>query len=370
MLVSAQAAPNLLAAAEPELKPARAALVVSAAMQPRADPLAKVLRELGIEVEQHRLANEHDPKAIEDSLLDWFQTLPAEVTYLNVTGGTKLMALAALSVAEAAGWRSFYVDVDTDRVVWLGRSAPPAHKLKERVGLRHYLGAYGIEIEGEILRGDASKPQQAFIEELFSDNAALQALPALYRALDRAEAQGALEVELLKQERDFQPLRSLLEFAAGQGLVSLQGQRLRVSDEAARDFLKGGWLERHVFATVTRLQRTLDMRDRAFNLKVRQWGVGNEMDVAFLFRNRLHVIECKTGNMGVDDGKRANEALFKLAENGRRLGGLATRAMFVSLRTLGDAEMRLARLLQIEVVHGRRDLRRLGERLHNWCRPR
>lgn len=370
MLVSAQAAPNLLAAADADLKPERAALVVSGAMQARAEALAKVLGEMGISVEQYRLGDEHDPKAIADNLLEWFEDLSSEDAYLNLTGGTKLMALTALAVAETAQWRSFYVDVDTDHVVWLGRSAPPAQKLKERIGLRHYLGAYGIDIDGDILRGDASKVQQAFVEEvLLYYEHYFHALPHLNRAMDRAERQRSLTVELTDDERDSKALGRLLDFAERRGMVSLESARLHVSDESTRDFLKGGWLERHVFATVTQLQGSLDIRDRALNLKVRQAGVVNELDVAFLLRNRLHVVECKTRNMGADDGERANEALFKLAENGRRLGGLATRGMLVSYRELRDAEIRLARLLQIEVVHGR-DVPRLREKLRHWCSGR
>lgn len=367
MLVSAQAAPNLLAAADADLKPDRAALVVSASMRPRADALGRVLAESGVAVQQCHLRDEHDPKAIEDNLLQWFEDLPSEGTYLNLTGGTKLMALTAFAVAEAARWRSFYVDVDTDHVVWLGGAAASVQKLKERIGLRHYLGAYGIDIDGDILRGDASKAQQAFVEELllyYEDY--FHALPHLNRAMDRAERQRSLTVELTDDERDSKALGRLLDFAERRDMVSIEAARLHVSDEATRDFLKGGWLERHVFATVTQLQGSLGIRDRALNLKVRQAGVVNELDVAFLLRNRLHVVECKTRNVGADNGERAHEALFKLAENSRRLGGLATRGMLVSYRELRDAELRLARLLQIEVVHGR-EVPRLRERIRAWC---
>ena len=43
---------------------------------------------------------------------------------LNVTGGNKLMALAAQAVAQAAGWPAFYVDVDTDQIIWLDKTRP------------------------------------------------------------------------------------------------------------------------------------------------------------------------------------------------------------------------------------------------------
>lgn len=367
MLVSAQAAPNLLAAADAELRPGRAVLVTSGAMQPRADTLVNVLREAGIDVERFDLRDEHRPQEIEADLLSLAERIDAEEVHLNLTGGTKLIALTALKVAETADWRSFYVDVDTDHVVWLGREAPPPRKLNERVRLRHYLAAYGIEIDGEVQRRESAEAQRAFVQEvLLYYERYLPALPLLNDAMDRAEKRGSLVVELSEDEADSKSLGHLLDLAGQQGIATLEAKRLAIKDEATRAFLKGGWLEQHVFDTVAQLQGGLVVRDLAVNLRVRHGGVANELDVAFLCRNRLHVIECKTGNLRADDGARANDALFKLAENARRLGGLATRGMLVSYRPLRDSEMRLAGLLQIEVVHGR-DVPRLREKLRAWC---
>jgi hypothetical protein len=368
MLVSAQAAPNLLAAADTELRPQRAVLVTSPAMRDRAAALEAVLREMGVAAERLDLRNEHDPQAIAEDLLALAARLDGEQVHLNLTGGTKLMALTALAVAETAGWTSFYVDVDTDHVVWLGRTAPAPRKLNESVRLRHYLGAYGISIEGDPDRRTATAAEQAFIEDilLYYDHY-LQALPLLNGALQRAEDARTLTIELSAAEQDSKSLGELLGFAQKGGLASLGGSRLTLASEGCRDFLKGGWLEQHVFDTVTQLASELPVRDRALNLTVLHRDVISELDVAFLCRNRLHVIECKTANLRLNDGGRANDALFKLAENARRLGGLATRSLLVSYRLLREPELRLARLLQVEVAHGR-DLPRLREKLLAWCR--
>lgn len=367
VLVSAQAAPNLLAAADADLKPQRAALVVSPAMKKRADALGKALAQLGITVVQHFLRDEHDPAAIADDLLNCFSSLEGQDVFLNLTGGTKLMALTALAVAETAGWKPFYVDVDTDHVIWLGRDAAPPRKLNESVRLRAYLSAYGIEVVGDIQRPEPTPAQRSFVEELllFYERY-LPALPLLNEAMDRAEQSRTHTVELTEREADSRALADLLDRGQKFGLLSLDGARLTVPDDDARAFLKGGWLEQHVFDTVTQLQGALGIRDRAVNLKVRHEAVDNELDVAFLHRNRLHVIECKTGNLRAGDGAHANDALFKLAENARRMGGLATRSMLVSFRQLRDSEVRLARLLQTELVHGR-EVPRLREKLRAWC---
>ncbi|MBS0555096.1 MAG: DUF1887 family protein, partial [Proteobacteria bacterium] len=122
LLVSAQAAPNLLPTLDPAIKPERVVLLISAKMRRQGIALSSVLRESGITVHQVELPNEHDLAQIEEIILGIASEYPAQEIAFNLTGGTKLMALAAQNVTNTAGCRSFYVDVDTDEVIWLDRS--------------------------------------------------------------------------------------------------------------------------------------------------------------------------------------------------------------------------------------------------------
>ena len=70
MLVSAQAAPNVLPVLDPALKPGKAALVVSKKMQRQADAMQAVLTEAGVKVESVALADEHDFSGMEKALLE------------------------------------------------------------------------------------------------------------------------------------------------------------------------------------------------------------------------------------------------------------------------------------------------------------
>ena len=103
LLVSAQAAPNLLPALDPELKPAETILLVTAKMAGRAAALESVLCHAAVKVSHVTLDDEHDYAAVEKVLLDLAAKRDGEDIALNVTGGTKLMALAAQSVAQVAG---------------------------------------------------------------------------------------------------------------------------------------------------------------------------------------------------------------------------------------------------------------------------
>ena len=121
-LVSDQAAPNLLPALDPSLKPREVVLLVSGKMQARAEALATVLHEAGVATTAVALNDEHDYARLETAMLEVATERDGQSIALNVTGGTKLMALAAQAVAVAAHWAVFYVDADTDEVIWL---APP-----------------------------------------------------------------------------------------------------------------------------------------------------------------------------------------------------------------------------------------------------
>ena len=369
LLVSKQAAPNLLPALDPALKPDEAVLLVSRSMTAQADNLTAVLTEAGIKVTRIELQDEHDYGQLSEALLNVAAQREGQTLVLNVTGGTKLMALAAQSVAQAAGWQAFYVDADTDEVIWLNaesRRQPLAQQLR----LRHYLRGYGFTLPQDITRPPAKLRHANLIQTLLRQIGSLEVpLSQLNWIGQVAEDAQRLQAKLTPAQQDSRSLEALLRNFEDAGVLTVQGENLLFSSEADRDFAKGGWLEAHVFQTVSEQTNALGIRDKAANLKVQDLtGVHNELDVAFLARNRLFVIECKTARMDKPEAPKANDALYKLTEISRRVGGLGTQCMLASYRPLRDTEKRLAKALHIEIVCGEA-LTRLPEKLKAWVRP-
>ncbi len=366
LLVSDQAAANLLPALDPALKPAEAVLVVSGKMQSRAEALETVLSEAGVKASRVALENEHDYHKIEEVLLGIASAREGEAITLNVTGGTKLMALAAQSVALAAEWGVFYVDADTDEVIWL---APERHRqpLQQQLRLRHYLRGYGFTLDEGIQRPQPSPRWHDLLRTLVTQVGSLtQPLSQLNWLAQQAEDERRLRVEMTVEQHDSRGLEALLRQFEEAGVLGVTGRQITFADEAARDFTKGGWLEQYVFGRVAALSKELGLRDKAANLVVQdKGGVRNELDIAFLARNRLFIIECKTARMDRPEAPKANDALFKLSEICRRVGGLGTRGMLASYRAVGDAEGRLAGALHIELVCGA-ELNRLDEKIKAW----
>ena len=377
-LVSQQAAANLLPALDPTLKPAKIVLVVTAKMQRQAAHLTAVLKENAIQAELLQLSNEQDFRQIEDELLELAARLEGHAITLNITGGTKLMSVAAQSVAQASSWRMFYVDADTDRAIWLDKDKTPSHTLQEQLKLRHYLRSYGFELTHKPNRSQASAAQEQLTQALVQQVGSLEASISVLNALTQdAENRRALSVSMNDWQRDSRSLDVLLRYFEDAQALCVAGDRIQFSSEAARDFVKGGWLELHAIQAVHQVTGSLGIRDKAMGLEVQDaiTQTRNELDIAFMARNRLFVIECKTARIDRPQGSaehgappKANDALFKLAENCRRIGGLGTRGMLVSYRKLRQPELTLAKALGIEVVAGA-DIARLPEKLKHWVQP-
>lgn len=376
-LVSQQAAANLLPALDPALKPGKIILVVSKKMQPQAAHLSAVLKECAIQAQLLQLSNEHDFHQTENELLELAAQLEGNAVTLNITGGTKLMSVAAQSVAQASGWRMFYVDADTDRVIWLGKDQTPTQPLQEQLKLRHYLRSYGFEIATKPNRTQASSAQQQLTQSLVQQIGSLESSVSVLNALaQEAEARRSSSVVMADWQRDSRSLEVLLRYFEDAQTLTVKGDRIHFVDEAARSFVKGGWLELHAIQAVHQVTGAMEIRDKAMGLEVvdSTTQTRNELDIAFMARNRLFVIECKTARIDKPQGAdraappKANDTLFKLAENCRRIGGLGTRGMLVSYRKLHEPELKLAKALGVEVVAGV-DIARLPERLKHWIQP-
>lgn len=96
-------------------------------------------------------------------------------------------------------------------------------------------------------------------------------------------------------------------------------------------------------------------------------GGSDELDVAILAHNRLHLVECKTRDLGDEGG--AAGALYKL-DALTSLGGLNTASLLVSYRKLAAGERRLdSKDLGIQTCVGSQ-LANLRGTLIKWIKTR
>lgn len=365
-LVSAQATPNLLPVLDDAWRPRRVVLACSAQMKEAAQALRSVIQTKGggIVVDLLDLPNAYDYAALSDAFLNYLAEHADENIALNVTGGTKLMAVAAQEVFRSVGKPVFYVNVESDEVLVIGEKSvnrPLLAKLKVHEMLR----AHGYNVttqEQPKISRELRDLTARLIDHVASSGKALGSL----NALARAARDNHLRAELTPGQLDSRSLGDIVALFAEAGLLRQQGSALIFKDEESRFFTNGGWLEAHVFEMLQSLRSQVEgLSDVVMGVRVAFSGAAgkpygrdkNEIDVAFLYRNTLHLIECKTANLaqvGNGDDSKATEAIYKM-ESLLKLGGLRTKGMVVDYRgelSKSDANQKRAAEAGIAIVSG------------------
>jgi hypothetical protein len=299
---------------------------------------------------------------------DWLTSQQVEVA-LNVTGGTKVMAMAAQDVFREARKAVFYVNVATDSVLRLDRGAQPS-VLPTKIKLREYLEAHGYSVSGEVRRPEIAAEQRDFVNRLAYESGRLGSALGRLNWLAQ-QAKGSLSSPVLDaNDRDSRTLDELLSMFQAAGWLSLADNKLLFKNETARQFVNGGWLELVIYQSLSQLAPIFKFADYAIGLEVvaPDGKTRNELDGAFLYRNTLHLIECKSANLSANgkvEESSGTEALYKL-DALRDMGGLRTKALLVDFRgSLRDADKRRAAQMRLHVISGAQ-LRDLSGALKSW----
>ena len=105
-----------------------------------------------------------------------------------------------------------------------------------------------------------------------------------------------LNVELSEKQQGYRELNMLLSDLVEAKIASYSDGVLTFANEDARRFSNGEWLETLVHRTVRDIQKDIPtIQDHSLNVQVyRQLGdreVRNELDVASVANNKLHIIE-------------------------------------------------------------------------------
>lgn len=369
-LVSEQTLPNYLGAVMPNASPQTVHLVVTARMKERANILEKALRERGMAVERCSLASPR-PNEMLAVLDDIRKNTSSGSLAVNVTGGTKVMALAAV---EWAGIQDehpflFYVDTDSKKILQIGGKMDEFEmtvKLKIKELLKAGAGVTVTAKANAAFNGSAINLLDRLTTTFLNDSRALE----LFNKC-AVEARDSLYTDM--------PYTPSQEFIQAINIAEQAGKLRRVSDkisyasEEARFWCNGGWLEDLVKTRLYRMKSNgmIDDWDSNVDIPDGQKSRGrslsqsnkNELDAAFTVANRLFLIECKTANLAKRDEFSA--AIYKLDSLKKSLGGVLSRGMIVSVLEPRHADIQRCEELGIKLVYGT-DVLKLEEKLKNW----
>lgn len=369
--------------------PKEVVILVCPERQEQAGWLENVLNTLGVKVKHCVISDAWDVTHIRTCVKEHLATRSDnEEIALNVTGGTKPMTVAAYEAFRDAGKPIFYVHPERDHLVWMYPHCIPSEDLFDRIKLPEFLMVHGAELVGSVNRNPIEGQWRALTAELIREIEKYAApLSALNRLASQAERRLRVKFDEYEYKKDKYPtdllsrIRQLIDLFSRHKLFRLEHGELFFTSEKTRFYVNGGWLEEHVFGLLHRIKPDLDaiqktkqeenvIQDFARNLTIVKKNHGepvkNELDVALLADNKLHIIECKTKRFdfsGIDSP--GAETLYKLDTLRDHIGGLQANAMLVSYQPLQKEHLWRANDLGIEVCTGK-EIQNLEQKLKNW----
>jgi len=286
----------------------------------------------------------------------------------NLTGGTKVMSLAAFRAFSAAHVPCIYTDTPHRRILYLHPDDQAAEPLQTRVDVLTYLRAHGQHAS---LRGRESRHTDPELAAFIGQHIA-ELDPFLsrlrYEMRDTAERSRFVFTPAGKQRRHV--AAELLVLAMRSGLLEARpagGSNVEITfpDARARRYLEGEWLEDLVFDAVQTAGFDSCATNVALAWQDAQDREMNEIDVAVVHNLGFFYISCKTGS----DSQQMKQHLFELETLAEMAGGLFNHPILVasSLKAIPVHLRRRMDTLGIAYV-GPAELPRLVSRLKEIIR--
>ena len=348
-LVSEQAAVNLLPVAY--YRPKEVVLFVSPQMHSSSGLLQNAMEKAvpGLKVSRITIDDPYDLNECRNVFLDALMAREEDRPVINVTGGTKIMAIAAVTAAYAAMVQTFYLNELKNTISLIDpykeEAQTTVNSVAMRMNLETYLAAYGYKVADSQPMASLNWQEKTLIEELLSMPSIKDVVPRLNELAVEAEKTEKMTVSSAGVPGELLgAFDTLCERFANTGHLRIEGRTLRFPSEEDRFFVAGGWLERYVFNEISALKLK-----PVGNMVVRNPSQ-NELDVAFMHEGTFYIVECKTGNLH-HDVEKANDVIYKL-ETLHKVGGRKTKLILVSYRELHKKAKERAGKAGIKVIEG------------------
>lgn len=348
-----------------------AILIGDASQKPLFSRLQSVLTEHNLMCEFFEIPSGSNILLIKRAIEQLAQHLTSknEKIQLNASCGLRHRLLSVYEVFRSYKWPIFVVEPSSDKLCWLYPEEFEDTQVQDHITISDYLTIFGAQGEFTKQTTEATLNEKlCLLGERWASHA-LELGPGLatlnYLATTCRKEQ-KLDVELSEKQQGYRELNILIQDLVDTNIATYDNGILTFHTENSRRFSNGEWLETLVHNTVQHIQSELPtIQDCSLNVQVyRQLGereVRNELDVATVVNNKLHIIECKTKGMR-DDG---DDTLYKLESLRDLLGGLQARAMLVSFRPLRQNDITRAHDLGLALI-GPNELKDLKHHLTNW----
>jgi len=356
-----------------QLKPDVVVLIVSPAMQENAEYLKRFLiQQASYATEKVVLIDDMPDSqliAIEEKALSIIteiqESYPHHRIVYNATGGTKLMVLGLYETFVSEIDQVFYTDMEHERIEIISPRGAAPIPIEHVLSIENYLLSMGQQYRRSSNENWQERAQSRKSITKWLGTHADQLGPFFGEM--NFMIQDAFNVHKRGEERKIiNPHQQFRNKPRGIWLEAIKkckehnlckwdenlSDSVYFNDIDAASFLGGVWLEEYVWHLLT----DLDLDEVLANVEFTELGapkadIRNEIDCIAADRNRLLMIECKTGDLRSNESKTI-EVLYKMHTLRQRSAGLYGESCLISARALSDSVLKRAKEYNISVFFG------------------
>lgn len=257
---------------------------------------------------------------------------------VNVTGGTKIMSLAAYDFFKEMASDIFYITGKENHILKLFPNRKKEEmELGVSIDLEEYLICYGFDIKKSTLSGNSFEYTKYFLK-WFVEHGNIE---ENYRILSKIRKKRGKNCDI----SEVSGLQNFLD-----NINYPVENKVRLSKNDTR-YLSGDWFEEYVYYKVKNELNIEDDKISTGLYMVKNENT-NEYDVIFMQNNNLVVIECKTHLINKEFPSLVNDTFYKLSSLSSRLGLFCKKHVFTlnKISDFNESHINRAKDLEVNLV--------------------
>lgn len=308
-IVASNAVANLTPVLDKRFRPKQVILLERKGLVHYGDYLASVLSDVGVTCLRVNVDNVSDFDLMRQQVTDLLMQYKAGEVALNVSCGHRLLMLAAYTAFQQAGQAVFYVNPENDHLTWLSPAEYDSLDLADHLSIEQFL-----RLQGTTLVAAETDPVSDLFDEIFAELLSqVKRFARPFKVLNALAASARFSKSLTSQpllvgQQYDKALQELIDVFVKHDCCQRRDNVLVFTNETARNFVNGGWLEMFACRQLQFLANEYaQIQDIARNVEISRGEQGNqvnnELDVVFMADNRMYFIECKTMDFAAVKGR-------------------------------------------------------------------
>lgn len=328
-LVSRQAMANVI----PVLmyKPNKVLLFATPEEKNTADHLEKLFNSKNINVNRIDDLDAYDYLKFKDCILNEINKASGDL-WLNVTGGTKLMAFAAFEAFTEKDKKIIYCNTDRNQIIHLFPKLS-IEKLNLNISIDDYLQSYGYKVVSS-RTNEVKKEYFELFELIESNNIKLPFANFLDDYRSQTGSENPLKTYVDKKNKIF-----TIQKTPASIILYVNNTKFKFNDEK---FLKGDWLEYFMLYSLEKQNIKPEVGVKIVSAS----NVENEIDIIFIKDYQLYLISCKSGRKNDP-----NKDIYEIETLRSIAGGTFGKAFLFTVQDLTEKMKQRAKELKIETLN-------------------